>query len=185
MGPAYRAGSVGRLCAVLGHRRAHHFDGRCESVLARPDRRDGWWTVGTHGVSRPETHLQDETSTSILTRSQSQYRKGFYCLQGIANLNECGPEDGGLMVLDGSHRLIEKFFEIHGHRPSGSWGPPDWFGESPIYERSMLIERVHRERPGMVLRTRLQVDKSVLWAGGPYPLGLAGDALQRASHRDS
>jgi hypothetical protein len=34
--------------------------------------------------------------------------------QGIANLAPNGPEDGGLVVMRGSHRLHQRFFDAHG-----------------------------------------------------------------------
>jgi hypothetical protein len=34
--------------------------------------------------------------------------------QGIANLAPNGPEDGGLVVMKGSHRLHQRFFDEHG-----------------------------------------------------------------------
>jgi hypothetical protein len=34
--------------------------------------------------------------------------------QGIANLAPNGPEDGGLVVMRGSHRLHQRFFDEHG-----------------------------------------------------------------------
>ncbi|KAL8292973.1 hypothetical protein RQP46_000667 [Phenoliferia psychrophenolica] len=45
---------------------------------------------------------------------QSPARNGFYCLQGIVNLGENGPSDGGLMVLKGSSLLMEKYFDAIG-----------------------------------------------------------------------
>lgn len=42
----------------------------------------------------------------------------FQLYQGIANLSPNGPDDGGLVVLSGSHNLHEKHFEaIGGFRP--------------------------------------------------------------------
>ncbi|WWC88322.1 uncharacterized protein L201_003230 [Kwoniella dendrophila CBS 6074] len=50
---------------------------------------------------------------------QSPNRKGKECIQGIANLAENGPNDGGLMILDGSFPLYKQYFEEHEHlKPS-------------------------------------------------------------------
>lgn len=62
--------------------------------------------------------------------SQSCHRKGFYCCQGLVNLNYCGPEDGGLMILEGSNQLVERFFDENGRDSYTSWGPFDWHGFS-------------------------------------------------------
>jgi len=61
---------------------------------------------------------------------QSPSRRGFYCVQGLVNLNENGPDDGGLMVLRGSSQLFEQFFDEHGRGGHKSWGPADWCGFS-------------------------------------------------------
>ncbi|ORY25045.1 hypothetical protein BCR39DRAFT_590309 [Naematelia encephala] len=61
---------------------------------------------------------------------QSRHRRGFYCCQGIANLNENGPDDGGLMVLTGSSQLVEKYFDKFGRSGDRTWGPFDWYGFS-------------------------------------------------------
>ncbi|WVR09804.1 hypothetical protein IAU60_006880 [Kwoniella sp. DSM 27419] len=58
---------------------------------------------------------------------QSHHRTGFYCCQGLVNLNHNGPEDGGLMVLEGSSQLVEEHFNIHGRHSYKSWGPFDWY----------------------------------------------------------
>ncbi|KAI5477297.1 hypothetical protein MNV49_006518 [Pseudohyphozyma bogoriensis] len=61
---------------------------------------------------------------------QSPSRRGFYCVQGLVNLNDCGPQDGGLMILKNSSQLFEKFFDEHGRKGWKSWGPADWCGFS-------------------------------------------------------
>lgn len=37
--------------------------------------------------------------------------------QGLVNLNDNGPDDGGLLVMKGSSRLMTKFFDLHGRPP--------------------------------------------------------------------
>ncbi|KAL4797899.1 hypothetical protein BDV19DRAFT_397499 [Aspergillus venezuelensis] len=60
---------------------------------------------------------------------QSPMRKGMQCVQGILNFAPNGPDDGGLLVLKGSTKLMPEFFETHpeviGRK---TWGPADWFG---------------------------------------------------------
>jgi hypothetical protein len=67
----------------------------------------------------------------LCIHSQSCHRRGFYCAQGLVNLNYCGDDDGGLMVLKGSNQLVEEFFNQQGRDSYLSWGPFDWHGESP------------------------------------------------------
>jgi hypothetical protein len=42
---------------------------------------------------------------------QSPLRRGLHCVQGIINLSPAGPDDGGLMVYPGSHRLNDEYFD--------------------------------------------------------------------------
>ncbi|KDE08197.1 hypothetical protein MVLG_01676 [Microbotryum lychnidis-dioicae p1A1 Lamole] len=48
---------------------------------------------------------------------QHPLRKGFFVAQGIVNLNENGPDDGGLLVMKGSNKLMKQFFDLHGRPP--------------------------------------------------------------------
>lgn len=41
---------------------------------------------------------------------QSPAKRGVHCVQGIINLSPAGPEDGGLVVYPGSHKLNDEFF---------------------------------------------------------------------------
>jgi hypothetical protein len=58
---------------------------------------------------------------------QSPSRRGLYCVQGILNLNECGPDEGGLMILKGSAALMEEFFDHYGRGETRTWGPVDFY----------------------------------------------------------
>ena len=44
---------------------------------------------------------------------QSPFKRGVHCVQGIINLSTSGPEDGGLVVYPGSHKLNDEFFDTH------------------------------------------------------------------------
>lgn len=51
------------------------------------------------------------------------------CVQGILNLAPNGPDDGGLVVLKGSHNANETFFKLHPESAgAGTWGSMDWHG---------------------------------------------------------
>ena len=56
---------------------------------------------------------------------QSPLKRGRHCVQGILNLSPSGPEDGGLVVYPGSHRLSEAFFDTQTDR--AAWNPLDRF----------------------------------------------------------
>lgn len=42
-------------------------------------------------------------------QDQDPERPGFRCLQGLVNLNENGPDDGGLVVMRGGHKISEEY----------------------------------------------------------------------------
>ncbi len=44
---------------------------------------------------------------------QSPLRRGVHCVQGLINLSPSGPDDGGLIVYPGSHRLNDEFFDTN------------------------------------------------------------------------
>ncbi|KAI4659154.1 uncharacterized protein J4E92_003957 [Alternaria infectoria] len=52
---------------------------------------------------------------------QAPERQGLSCVQGIINLSEAGPKDGGLVVMEGSAKLFDKFFKQH--PPDRTKGP--------------------------------------------------------------
>jgi hypothetical protein len=61
---------------------------------------------------------------------QAPTRKGLSCAQGIINLSEAGPLDGGLQLLQGSSELFDKFFQENPPKPKAADAPGqfDWFG---------------------------------------------------------
>ncbi|KAL3423308.1 hypothetical protein PVAG01_05055 [Phlyctema vagabunda] len=63
-------------------------------------------------------------------QDQDSKIRGFGCAQGIINLVDNGPEDGGLMVMRGSHKLNDEFFKTHSMEKKEKWGkvPDDWHG---------------------------------------------------------
>ncbi|BGP63315.1 hypothetical protein NBRC10512v2_004655 [Rhodotorula toruloides] len=44
-------------------------------------------------------------------QDQDPLRPGFRCIQGFVNLNPCGDNDGGLMVLKGGHLISKEYHE--------------------------------------------------------------------------
>ncbi|ORY60383.1 hypothetical protein BCR35DRAFT_346935 [Leucosporidium creatinivorum] len=57
----------------------------------------------------------------------SPSRVGFFAAQGIINLQDNGPDDGGLVVMKGSSRLMKEFFDEHGRPPVPPVGEKiDW-----------------------------------------------------------
>ncbi|EXJ79491.1 hypothetical protein A1O1_08755 [Capronia coronata CBS 617.96] len=60
---------------------------------------------------------------------QSPQRKGLHCVQGIINIAPNGPQDGGLVVMKGSHHHFTEFFK-HNEGKRADWGSEDWRGFS-------------------------------------------------------
>ena len=60
---------------------------------------------------------------------QNPRKKGLVCAQGVINFTPSGENDGGLIVMKGSHKLVEEFFATFPHVVGRkTWGPGDWFG---------------------------------------------------------
>ncbi|GFZ51167.1 hypothetical protein JCM24511_08925 [Saitozyma sp. JCM 24511] len=77
--------------------------------------------------------MQDLNQPAWWHVDQDPDKFGCRCVQGLVNLNVNGPEDGGLMVLRGSHKQNQTFFtEVwngsDGFRPMGVEAQPDFFG---------------------------------------------------------
>jgi ectoine hydroxylase-related dioxygenase (phytanoyl-CoA dioxygenase family) len=56
---------------------------------------------------------------------QSPFRRGLHCVQGIINISQSVPEDGGLVVYPGSHKLNDRFFDTQTDRTS--WEEKDFY----------------------------------------------------------
>jgi hypothetical protein len=78
-------------------------------------------------LTLPSTDLKPSTPWPHV--DQNPNRKGMQCVQGILNLAPNGPDDGGLVVLKGSHNANETFFKLHPETAgAGTWGSVDWHG---------------------------------------------------------
>ncbi|GAA5870749.1 hypothetical protein JCM16303_001575 [Sporobolomyces ruberrimus] len=84
-------------------------------------------------------------------------REGFFVAQGIVNLNENGPDDGGLMVIKGSSRLLKEYFDEKGRPPLRGTGKQiDWhaFDEGEMqwfYDRGCELVKVCAEPGDLIL----------------------------------
>jgi len=61
----------------------------------------------------PAEDLEGDRGSAWPHVDQSPNRRFKHCVQGIMNLAENGPNDGGLMVLEGSLPLYNEYFETH------------------------------------------------------------------------
>ncbi|PQE08896.1 Phytanoyl- dioxygenase protein [Rutstroemia sp. NJR-2017a BVV2] len=61
-------------------------------------------------------------------QDQDPLLPGFRCLQGLVNLQPCGPNDGGLIVCKGAHLLSEQFHkEMADEKKIPAW-TNEWYG---------------------------------------------------------
>lgn len=60
---------------------------------------------------------------------QSPFKRGFNCAQGIINFSKAGDDDGGLVVIEDSHKILEEFFDTQTNR--AEWTSKDNFVLSP------------------------------------------------------
>lgn len=61
-------------------------------------------------------------------QDQDPLKPGFRCLQGLVNLQPCGPEDGGLIACKGAHLLSEEFHrDMAAEEKIPAW-TNEWYG---------------------------------------------------------
>jgi hypothetical protein len=105
---------------------------------------------------------------------QSPHRVGFFVAQGLVNLNDNGPDDGGLLVMRGSSNLMTQFFEETGRPPM----PPsriDWHREclssrSRLY--SFFLHSLQQRGQAVVPRPWVRVDQNLRRPWRPHSLEL-------------
>ncbi|KAI9637511.1 uncharacterized protein MKK02DRAFT_23915 [Dioszegia hungarica] len=88
---------------------------------------------------------------------QSPNKRFKNCIQGIANLEKNGPDDGGLMVLSGSLPLFEEYFkakEASGDAPEWSWRDAAWYSDDDLqwfYDRGCKWVKVEADPGDLIL----------------------------------
>ncbi|KAF2073858.1 hypothetical protein CYY_004818 [Polysphondylium violaceum] len=90
-------------------------------------------------ISRPLR--ESEMGRSWAHFDQGHDKFGFRCIQGLMNLEECGPHDGGLIVLQDSHKLHDTYFQTTKETSSKDWykfqGDPR---EIPLFSKCQKIK---------------------------------------------
>lgn len=97
---------------------------------------------------------------------QAPRKRGLHCVQGIINLSHAGPEDGSLVVIPGSHRLVEEFFDTKTDPATWEWKDNryfnqeemDWFRSHGLNPIKVLAE------PGDLI---LWDSRTIHWGGEP------------------
>ncbi|PYI10267.1 hypothetical protein BO78DRAFT_458697 [Aspergillus sclerotiicarbonarius CBS 121057] len=121
---------------VLNYCAAHEkwaWEARCEQGVIEPFAK--LWGTNELLVSFDAVNITLPGRTDLKWKpwphvDQSPTRKGLACAQGIINLSQAGPLDGGLQLLQGSSELFERFFKEHPPKPKAADAPGqfDWFG---------------------------------------------------------
>lgn len=83
-------------------------------------------TCTTDGINM-SLPMEERPKTDVVFKpwshvDQSPLRTNLHCIQGIMNLADNGPEDGGLMVLEGSAKYYTELWETFDHKkPAEGW----------------------------------------------------------------
>jgi hypothetical protein len=80
-------------------------------------------------------------------QDQDPERPGFRCLQGLVNLNENGPDDGGLVVMRGGHKISEEYHNTFRDEERIWQWTNEWYGYKDtglawLKERGYEFEKV-------------------------------------------
>ncbi|KAM0258908.1 hypothetical protein ACHAQJ_003564 [Trichoderma viride] len=97
---------------------------------------------------------------------QAPRKRGMHCVQGIINLSRAGPEDGSLVVIPGSHALVEEFFDTKTDPASWEWRDNRYFNDKDMEwfrGRGFEPRRVVAE-PGDLI---LWDSRTIHWGGEP------------------
>ena len=99
---------------------------------------------------------------------QAPRKRGLHCLQGIINLSHAGPDDGSLVVVPGSNRLFEEFFETKTDPSTWEFKDNRYFGLEDMAwfeERGLKPVKVLAE-PGDLI---IWDSRTIHWGGEPDP----------------
>ncbi|ETS81552.1 hypothetical protein PFICI_06554 [Pestalotiopsis fici W106-1] len=97
---------------------------------------------------------------------QAPRKRGLHCVQGIINLSHAGEEDGSLVVIPGSHRYVEDFFDTKTSPADWEWRDNRYFSEEDMSffrSRGLSPQKVHAE-PGDLI---LWDSRTIHWGGEP------------------
>lgn len=99
---------------------------------------------------------------------QAPRKRGLHCVQGIINLSHAGPKDGSLIVIPGSHRQIEEFFDTKTDPSTWEWKDNRYFSKDDMAwfeQRGIKPVKVLAE-PGDLI---LWDSRTIHWGGEPEP----------------
>ncbi|KAF4549592.1 Hypothetical protein D9617_21g098130 [Elsinoe fawcettii] len=97
---------------------------------------------------------------------QAPRKRGLHCVQGIINLSHAGQEDGSLVVVPGSHKLVERFFDDETDPMTWEWKDNRYFSEKDMdwFQRRGLQPKKVLAEPGDLI---LWDSRTIHWGGEP------------------
>lgn len=97
---------------------------------------------------------------------QAPRKRGLHCVQGIINLSHAGEEDGSLVVVPGSHALVEEFFDTMTDSKDWEYKDNRYFSEDDMQwftKRGLAAKKVLAE-PGDLI---VWDSRTIHWGGEP------------------
>ncbi len=97
---------------------------------------------------------------------QAPRKRGLHCVQGIINLSHAGPEDGSLVVIPGSHALVEEFFDTKTDPATWEWRDNRYFDDKDMewFRGHGLAPKKVLAEPGDLI---LWDSRTIHWGGEP------------------
>ncbi|GAA6000586.1 hypothetical protein JCM10207_004563 [Rhodosporidiobolus poonsookiae] len=100
----------------------------------------------------------------------SPWREGFFVAQGLVNLNDNGPDDGGLIVIKGSSQVMKQYFDEVGRPPLPQEGKIDWhvFKEEEMkwfYDHGCELVKVEAEPGDLILWSSSTIHQNCMPTG--------------------
>ncbi|OQO13985.1 hypothetical protein B0A48_00860 [Cryoendolithus antarcticus] len=99
---------------------------------------------------------------------QAPRKRGLHCIQGIINLSKAGDNDGSLVVIPGSHRLIAEFYDTKTDPSTWELRDNRYFSKEDMEffeSRGLKPQKVLAE-PGDLI---LWDSRTIHWGGEPEP----------------
>ncbi|OTB01412.1 hypothetical protein M426DRAFT_266337 [Hypoxylon sp. CI-4A] len=97
---------------------------------------------------------------------QAPRKRGLHCVQGIINLSHAGPEDGSLVVIPGSHKYVEQFFDENTNPADWEWRDNRYFSDADmeVFRARGLAPKKVLAEPGDLI---LWDSRTIHWGGEP------------------
>jgi len=93
------------------------------------------------------------TDQNIVKRIKPEnvHKTKHYCIQGVANFEECGDADASLFIGEGSHLLHSDIFKNNGKSPMGNWYMIDLKDLDFLTEKNIKFYKVNAPKGSFIL----------------------------------